>query len=179
MSSTIISLIGFMGSGKSTIGKKIANRWGYRFMDLDAYIEEKYEKSIPELFQIGEDYFRQIEQKCLDEVLNIDENTILSLGGGTPVFFDNMKKINEKSISIYLKNSPGLILQRLLQAEEARPLLTGKTQEELKTYIQSTIQDREQYYLQAKVIWDGASKSAQSVKELEEQLLQKGYILGA
>ena len=105
----IISLLGYMGSGKSHISKNLSQKINFKLIDLDQKISEQHGISIPEIFQTrGEIYFRKEEKRILEQLLNSEENLILSLGGGTPVYYNNMNIINEKSKSIFLRASvPG------------------------------------------------------------------------
>ncbi|MDR2121942.1 MAG: shikimate kinase, partial [Flavobacteriaceae bacterium] len=109
----IISLVGYMGSGKTTVGKRLSENLNLNFVDLDDYIVSNEKRSIKDIFsEKGEIYFRKIENSCLDTVLNTD-NIVLSPGGGTPVYYNNMELINSKSISFYLKMSPAELTERL------------------------------------------------------------------
>jgi shikimate kinase len=149
-----IVLIGFMGSGKSTAGKMIAQDLGMSFYDLDQLIEVRAGKSIPEIFeQDGENKFREIERATLQEVLNGDLQ-VISSGGGTPCHADNIKEMNDKSVTVYLSLKPEKIFHRLRNHTRNRPLLMGKSDEELMDYIKITLEKREFYYNQASVIMD-------------------------
>jgi len=145
-----IFLIGYMGSGKSSVGSKLAAKLNMPFIDLDDYIEKKESKSIGEIFELdGEASFREKERACLNEVLT-HENTVISVGGGTVCYFDNMKLINTNGISIYLKASVDTIFNRLKNAKTKRPLFDkNKTEEETKEYISEHLLNRETFYLQA------------------------------
>jgi shikimate kinase len=146
-----------MGSGKSTIGKQLASKLGYKFLDLDNYIERSTGKSITEIFNDkGEDCFRKIESECLKEVLESPGN-LIALGGGAPCFHDNIKRIKEFSLSIYLKISPEGLTKRLLRSHTPRPLIKGKTENELLDYIREKLTRREEYYLQADFVIESDS----------------------
>jgi shikimate kinase len=146
-----------MGSGKSTVGKKLARNLNLDFFDLDTLIEAKAGKSIPEIFHnSGEDAFRKIERECLSEILSAD-NYVLSTGGGTPCFFDNMQKMNEKGITIYLKMEPGMLAHRLRHSKSERPLLAGKKAEVLIDFVFQNLEEREKFYLQANHIVNAKS----------------------
>lgn len=148
-----IVLVGFMGSGKTTLGKKLANKLGYAFFDLDELIEEQEKLSISEIFsKQGENYFRNVEQKILHEKLGANQPLVLSVGGGTPCFFDNMEFINKQATSIYLKYNAGMLYSRLSSAKAKRPLLTEKSDEELKDFIKKTLSEREGFYNQSKIV---------------------------
>jgi shikimate kinase len=144
-----ITLIGFMGSGKSTIGRQIAREKKREFTDLDMYIQKTTGRSIPDIFKLlGEDKFREIESDCLKEVLEFP-NQVIALGGGTPCFHDNMKAIKSLSRSIYLKVSPEGLANRLMRSPSPRPLIEGKSPGELIEYIRLELKKREEFYLQA------------------------------
>src|SRR5687767_11302819 len=96
-----IYLIGFMGSGKTTAGIRLSRLLNFRFIDLDNYLEQKEGRSIPEIFEKdGEDHFRQLERKCLEETFEIQENMVVSTGGGTPTKFDNISRMNAEGITV-------------------------------------------------------------------------------
>jgi shikimate kinase len=139
-----------MGSGKTTIGKLLAERLNYGFVDMDAHIEEKYFKSVSQIFaEKGEAEFRLIEQQCLQEVSQF-ENVIISTGGGAPCFFDNMKYMNELGLTIYLKLTPGELKDRLESSHAGkRPLLAERKGEELLQFISEGLAKREPYYNRA------------------------------
>lgn len=145
-----IFLIGYMGSGKTTIGKLAAKRLNYNFIDMDAYIETKQFKTIAQIFaEQGEDKFRQLEQKCLHEVADFD-NVVISTGGGAPCFFDNISYMNSNGLTIYLKYSAEELAERLGGAHVAkRPILANRQGEDLTQFIAAGLSKREQYYSQA------------------------------
>ncbi len=157
MKSTI-TILGFMSSGKSTMGKLLAKAWDCSFIDLDHYIEEKYHLTIPLIFQkYEENGFRKLEAETLREVLNSGCEQIVSLGGGTPCFENNMEFIKSHSTSIYLKISPGELFNRLSKSVNPRPLVKNKSQDELLEYIQTELSKREVYYHQADQIIESDS----------------------
>ena len=139
-----------MGSGKSTIGKGLAKAWDYTFVDLDNYIVEKYHLGIPQIFdKYGEKGFRKLEAKALSEVIEKYSETIISLGGGTPCFENNIELIKNKTKSIYLKISPSELTHRLSRSVNPRPLVQNKTKEELEEYVIAELRKREFFYKQA------------------------------
>ena len=141
-----IFLIGFMGSGKTTLGKALAQKLGVDFIDLDLYIETRYHKTVREIFaESGEERFRQIEKSLLHEVADF-ENVIIAAGGGTPCFFDNIDYMNGHGTCVYLKASVEELCKRLAGGRESRPLLRGKSDEELLLFIDQSIARRETYY---------------------------------
>ena len=141
-----VFIIGYMGSGKTTVGKKLSKHLSLNFIDLDAYIENKYHKSIAALFEEkGEEGFREIERSALKEVALI-ENVIISTGGGAPCFFDNMELMNSAGITVYLQASPEELASRLLASKTVRPLIKGKSREELIPFITEHLAKRDRYY---------------------------------
>lgn len=139
-----------MGSGKTTLGRKMAKVWDYKFIDLDLYIADMYGMSIPELFdKFGEKGFRTRESQALKDVLTQNQTCILSLGGGTPCFNQNLSLIKEKTLSIYLKLSAEELTSRLLRSPNPRPLVKNKSADELLEYIKAELQKREFFYTQA------------------------------
>lgn len=170
-----IVLIGYMGCGKSSIGKYLAKKAKMNYLDLDDYIEQKEKLTISEIFkQKGEVYFRKIESKYLLECLQNTQNTILSLGGGTPCFGENMKIINKTTgvVSIYLQTSITELSNRLFTERAKRPLIDHlNTLEALQEFIGKHIFERLNFYTKAhlKVITDGKSIEA-IVAEIENQL---------
>lgn len=153
---TRIFLIGYMGAGKTTIGRLLAARLNLSFVDLDLFIEKRFHKTINEIFaEKGEEGFRQIERDALHEVGEY-ENALISVGGGAPCFFDNIGFMNEKGQSIYLKVNTDVLSARLNSAKQMRPLLKDKSEAEIKDFIVSMIEKREPFYNQAKLVFDAS-----------------------
>ena len=143
-----------MGAGKTTVGKALAKETGLQFYDLDWYIEGRMRKTVPQLFaERGEDGFRQVERTMLHEAAEF-EDVILSCGGGTPCFFDNMDYMNAQGDTVYLKASPEVLCAHLRMGKTRRPLLEGKTPEELLGFVTEQLARREQYYLAARHVLD-------------------------
>ncbi len=144
-----VVLIGYMGAGKTTLGKALAHDIGRRFYDLDWFIEERTGKTIPQIFtEHGEQGFRNIEKEMLHEVLK-QKDIVLSVGGGTPCFFDNIGFMNKESDTIYLQASIPTLMSHIRMGGSKRPLVDGKTDDELKAYISDSLKEREKFYLQA------------------------------
>ncbi len=149
-----VILIGYMGAGKTTVGKALAAALGLVFYDLDWYITMRYRKSVSEIFaERGEEGFRDLERRMLHEVAEF-ENVVISCGGGTPCFYDNMEYMNTLADTIYLKAEPDVLAMHLKMGKGKRPLIEGKTPEELEEYIQKSLLEREQYYTKAKYTID-------------------------
>ncbi len=145
-----IILIGYMGAGKTTVGKALARELGLQFYDLDWYIESRMHKTVAQIFQqSGEEGFRQIERNMLHEVAEF-ENVVVSCGGGTPCFFDNMDYMNEQGETVYLKATPEVLYDHLKMGKTVRPLLLNKTPDEVKIFIKQQLKEREIYYTKAK-----------------------------
>ena len=153
----IIFLIGFMGSGKTTLGKRLARRISYEFMDMDKVLEEKEGMSVSEIFrQKGEAYFREQESALLQQ-LDAGKNTVVATGGGAPCFGNNIEIINQKGVSVYLKMQVASLVCRLENAHAIRPLVQDLRSEELRDYIEKKLLEREPYYSQAHCIIKGES----------------------
>jgi shikimate kinase len=151
----IIYIIGFMGSGKTTAGKKLASLLGWSFIDLDKKIEEYTGKSIPEIFlQNGEEYFRETETLLLRN-LKTGSQTVISTGGGTPCHSDNMDFMLETGLTIYLKLTPGELRSRLSGSKGERPLIKNLDQNELLSFIRQKLADREKCYERSDIIIKG------------------------
>lgn len=149
-----IIIIGYMGAGKTTVGKALAKELGVMFYDLDWYIESRMRKTVKQIFdEIGEEGFRKIERNMLHEVAEF-ENVVVSCGGGTPCFFDNMDYMNQLGETIYLKASPETLHTHLKMGKGVRPLLLNKTSEEVEIFIREQLKLREPFYNKAKHIID-------------------------
>ena len=151
-----IFVIGYMASGKTTFGKALAEKLNTPFIDLDHYIEENTSKTIEEIFrEEGEEGFRKIEEEMLKKAVTEHSDMVLACGGGTPCFLNNMQLLNENGITVFLETSTPVLISRL-QAENAkRPLVAGKTDDEIKDHVLSQLCDRLPYYMQAKLKWSG------------------------
>lgn len=161
-----------MGSGKTTVGKKLANQLDFIFIDLDKYLERKYQSKITELFENkGEDTFRKLEQQCLAELSNLD-NVVVSTGGGTPCFFDNMEKMNSNGLTIYLEATPSLLKDRLKNAKVERPLLKSATNDdELLSLIERKLSERAIQYKQAHFTINAANAQPDKIAKTIEELV--------
>lgn len=168
-----IFFIGYMGSGKSTIGQKLSELLKYEYVDLDTFIQKRENLSIPEIFKIkGEIYFRKAENKYLREVLHL-EKTVLSLGGGTPCYGNNMELIttSPNSKSVYLKSSIPNLVGRLYTERASRPLIAHLNDEvELTEFIGKHLFERSAYYQQADITIIIDNKSISDI--LEELVME-------
>lgn len=149
-----IIIIGYMGAGKTTVGRALSKAIGVPFYDLDWYIEQRMRRSVRQLFdERGEEGFRRVERNMLHEVAEFEE-VILSCGGGTPCFFDNMEYLNRQGETVYLKAAPDVLYAHLRMGRAVRPLLLGKTPDEVRAFIQEQLAAREPYYYKAKHVID-------------------------
>lgn len=168
-----IILVGFPGSGKSTVGKALAAFVNYRFVDLDYAIEAHYHTTIPAFFnKFGEEAFRICEYQVLKDVLK-EEKIVLSTGGGTPCFFNAMELINRSGVSVYIKMPVQSLYNRLADAKRKRPLFVGKSQDELKTYIKALLEEREPVYRQASITVDGDNVDIPALAAQIQKLLYR------
>ena len=164
-----------MGSGKTTVGKALGKEIGLPFYDLDWYIESRMRKKVSQIFaEQGEEGFRRIERNMLHEVAEF-EDVVISCGGGTPCFFDNMEYMNSQSQVVWLKASPEVLHKHLLMGKGDRPLLKGKTPDELIAFIREQLQYREQFYSKARYtldvsLMDNCEKIAITVSEIRKLL---------
>jgi shikimate kinase len=165
-----IILIGFMGCGKSYIGKKLADQMGYTFLDLDTVIEEKEGSTIAQLFDNkGETYFRKIESDCLKSLSALD-NVVIATGGGAPCFHDNMAWMNANGTTVYLKTHIPLLAKRLKNEINHRPLLRGKSYRELVDFIKTRVREREaRYYKYAHITVKQAKDGDDIIAEIAEK----------
>lgn len=166
-----VFLIGLPGSGKTTLGVPLAKKLGYQFHDLDDEIEEKTGMIIPEIFeQFGEDYFRRIEKEVLYNHQGTQQ-AVISTGGGAPCFFDNMKFINQQGRSLFIDVSPIALFDRLYEGgTDNRPLLKGKSAEELLEEIKQKRTQRLRFYQQAHYLFTDDDLSVETIlKALEKE----------
>lgn len=155
-----------MGTGKSHISNILSTKLNFKLFDLDKEISNKLELSIPEIFEkYGEIFFRKAEKETLEEILNSENNCILSVGGGTPVYYENMETINAQSVSIYLRTGVSTLTERLKKNKEKRPLIAKISDEDLPEFIAKHLFERNPYYSKAQHIVDTDNKSTEEVAE--------------
>ena len=169
-----IILIGYMCAGKTTVGKALAKELGRTFYDLDWYVEERFHKKVPQIFaEEGEARFRVLERRMLHEVAEF-ENIVLSCGGGTPCHFDNMDYMNSVAETYYLKATPETLIQHIAISRGERPLLKGKSPEELREFVSTQLAEREPYYEKAQHIVDiNVLDSFDKIKDIVSLIKQK------
>ena len=151
------------------MGKKLATALGFRFVDLDDYFEEHYKIDIQGFFdKYGEELFRGLEHERLLKTFEM-KNVVVATGGGTPCFMDSMKEINRNGISVYLEMTPAAVASRLVNTARKRPLIEGKTGDELISYIEKKLEERSPDYRKAQIVIDGMSVDIKDLIELLEQ----------
>ena len=167
-----IFLIGYMGSGKTTFGRLVAEQTGLNFIDTDSYIENQQHKTIPEIFaELGEEKFRELEQKCLNEVSGL-ENVIISTGGGMPCYFDNMELMNRNGETIYIRFTPEELTDRLKTTQiHSRPILGSIPANDFLPFITKNLHKREPFYNQAKFIVRGTDEDI--IRQINEYIRKK------
>ena len=183
-----IFLVGYMGVGKTTISHVLANLFNFSAIDLDYWIQRTYRKTISELFkEKGEEKFRQIERNALLEVAAF-ENVVISTGGGTPCFFDNMEMMNQAGITVYMKASVAELAARLNASKTVRPLLAGKDDVAMVAFIEKHLTLREPFYKKAHITFhsnrlvtkEHTVQTAQAIAEMivEYNRVEKKSYLG-
>jgi shikimate kinase len=164
-----IFLIGYMGSGKSTIGQLLSEKLGMDFIDFDKHIEQETGKTIPEIFDTeGEEKFRALEHEYLKNLLNKD-HVVISLGGGTPCFHNNIELINKNGTSVYIEMSVDALLKRLSNARNKRPLIRNLNEVDMKYFIETNLEKRLPVYRQAHL---SVCAENLSVEQLAEVIIQ-------
>ncbi|MCL2560863.1 MAG: shikimate kinase [Rikenellaceae bacterium] len=151
----VFFIVGFMGAGKSSVGRKVARRAGMRFVDIDAQVEQMHGASVAEIFaREGEATFRKSERAALEQLAESDENIVVSCGGGTPCSGNNMALMNAVGKTIYLKLSPRRLAARLRPGQTKRPILRGLDAEQTLALIMRILPEREPFYDQASMVVD-------------------------
>lgn len=163
-----------MGAGKTTAGRELAKELNLEFIDLDHFIQARFQKTVNQLFQeVGEGEFRNIERNMLREVGEF-ENVVISAGGGTPCFFDNMDYMNLAGITIYLKASPKALSDRLNTCKDKRPLIKDKNEAELYSFVVESLSKREPFYTKAKIVFETEDLvTKEDVNKYVQQLIEK------
>ena len=155
-----------MGSGKTLVSKELNILNNFKIFDLDAEISKQNNRSITEIFkEKGEIFFRKIEKEVLEKILSTEKNIILSLGGGTPCYYNNIDRINEKSISVFLKTNVKTLTQRLSSEKDKRPLIQNISNEDLPEFIAKHLFERNPFYNQAKITINTDNLSAREIAE--------------
>jgi len=161
-----IFLVGYMGCGKTTLGKSLAEQLRFNYADIDVDFEERYKISITDFFsRYGEPLFRQIEQKLLHEYLASDD-LVIATGGGTACHLDNMGFMLQHGITVYISMNPEQLAARLSVSGRKRPLLHLKQGEELVNHISEHLAQREFFYRKSHIIYDGTNAKASDLAEM-------------
>lgn len=163
----ILFLVGYAGSGKSSLGKRLSRQLGLEYVDTDKRVEEMVGASIADIFYYeGEEYFRCSEREAVESVIREGRDIIVATGGGLPTWGDNMERLNECGTTIYLRRSAEQILSRLTEyGREKRPMFRGKSDEELLAFMHQQMAEREPYYAQADITVDCRAISDDGVVE--------------
>lgn len=165
-----IYLLGYMGCGKTTAGKQLAEKLGYSFIDLDDVLEANQGRTISDIFAAdGEQAFREIEKETLHSTFNLDD-AVIATGGGAPCFFDNVDQMNEHGVTIYVDMTAQELVDRLAGQIEHRPILNGKSNEGLLQFIGEALDKRNPFYRKAKLSVEGLTLSAASLTEAIDSL---------
>jgi shikimate kinase len=149
----LLFLVGYAGSGKSSLGRRLARRLRCRFVDTDTLVEQQVGATIADIFYYeGEEYFRRAERRALESLANVDGNVVVATGGGMPTWSDNMAWMNDHGTTIYISRSCEHILSRLTDyGREKRPMFRGKSDEELVAFMHAQMAEREVFYSGAKM----------------------------
>lgn len=170
----IISLVGYMGSGKSHISKILSDKINFKLIDLDKEISRRNKLTIPEIFEKkGEIYFRKLERETLEEILVSQENIVLSLGGGTPVYYNNMEIINNNSKSVFLRASIATLAERISKQKEKRPLIAKIADEDIPEFIAKHLFERNVYYSKAQFSINTDNKNPE---DIIQEIIEKLYL---
>ena len=158
--------MGYMGSGKTLVSKELSVLNNFKIFDLDTEISKQKNRSITEIFkEKGEIFFRKTEKEVLEKILSTEKNIILSLGGGTPCYYNNIDSINEKTISVFLKTNVKTLAQRLSSEKDKRPLIQNISNEDLPEFIAKHLFERNPFYNQAKITINTDNLSAREIAE--------------
>ncbi len=153
-----VFIIGYMGAGKSTVGKRLANNLDIPFVDLDDAFEARFRYSIPRFFDhFGEKRFREFEHQCLKEIIGEHEEAVISTGGGTACFKNNISLMNKEGITVYIKMHPKSLAHRLKRARRLRPVVRDIQNDGMQAFVEKQLLEREPFYSMAKVTVKGES----------------------
>ncbi len=166
-----IILVGFMGSGKSTVAVSLAEVLGFQYIDADTLISKISGMGIPQIFQIyGEKYFRQQEKKIISDLLTETDHCILSTGGGMPCYNNLIIQLNSFGVTVYLKCSTDVLVQRLKNGREDRPLIKGLDDSALHHFVSEKLAERSIYYEQAQFVVDADKEVQEIIQEIGNRL---------
>lgn len=172
MSPARIYIVGFMGSGKTTVGRKLASILGWDFIDLDKQIEINKGMSIPRIFsELGEDQFRKTESEMLRGTSKL-AGAVVSTGGGAPCHDENMDFMIHAGITLYLKLTPEQLRSRLIHSKTERPLIKDLNEDALLEFIKNKLTQREEFYSRAEIILEGCDVDIRHLEEILRPLIQ-------
>lgn len=164
-----IFIIGYMGAGKTTVGKRLANKLSIPFVDLDDAFEAKYRYSIPRFFEhFGEERFREFENQCLKEIIHEHDTAVISTGGGTACSDRNMLLMNNEGITVYIKMAPKSLAHRLIHARRLRPIVRDIQNDVMLGFVEDQLSEREPFYNRAKHTVKGESLDIEDLVSLVE-----------
>lgn len=169
-------LVGYAGSGKSSLGKRLARRLGIRFVDTDKWVEMTEGASVADIFHFGgEEYFRRAERSAVENLYCDGENMVVATGGGLPTWSDNMEWLNDHGLTIYLRRSAEQILSRMSEyGRQKRPMFRGKSDEELLAFMKAQMAEREAFYARANIVVDCTSMSDdEAVEHIVKELIAR------
>ena len=178
MKSSVV-LLGYMGCGKTKVGKKLSKKIGARFIDLDAEIEHFYSKSISQIFDdLGEIEFRKIERKILLKILNNNDFHVLSLGGGTPCYFDNMELINKKTnLTFFLNLESKVLVERLFSRKSKRPIIKSiNDKNQMLNFVNKHLFERNVYYSKANYTINSNKRDVEKTCDEILKILEKNRL---
>ena len=172
----MLILVGYAGSGKSSLAKRLSKALGVGYVDTDTLVEQSVGASIADIFHYeGEEYFRHAERESLESLAAEGYQGIVATGGGLPVWQDNMERLNSLGRTIYLQRSPEQILSRLsAYGREKRPMFRGKSDEELLEFMHEHLAEREPYYAKAQIIVDCNTMSDEAVVNYIIEIVKNG-----
>ena len=169
-----IFLIGYMGAGKTTVGKQLARELNLPWFDLDAIITENEEQTINEIFdKHGEAGFRGVERNYLQKVVETQPNMVLSTGGGSPCFYDNMHFMQQNGKVVYLEMDPGTLAHRLKHSKSVRPLIARLPEDQLKVHIRNHLEERVAIYNDAHIVFPAMGMNKNKISKLVEMLKEE------
>lgn len=166
-----IYIVGYMGAGKTTAARRLAQRMGWEVVDTDALFEEKYKISVNDFFnKYDEPLYRKLESEVLKATESLD-HVVVSTGGGTACFFDNMDWMNQHGLTVFLRISPQVAVDRVIHSRHKRPLVEGKSEEELTEFVNQHYASRLPFYEQARITAKSEDFDIESLMEAIKDIL--------